>query len=73
VPCGPRAARRLPLVPPADERDGGSGDRPLYKKWGFWAGVGVAVVGVSVGMMLMNRDSDEEPECMGDGCVDFRP
>lgn len=41
-------------------------DRPLYKRWWFWATVGVIAAGAAVGVVLVTRPRD--PACTGN-CI----
>ena len=53
-----------------DRRDTGrSGGRPLWKRWGFWAGVGVVVAAGTVTAFVLTRDGSG---CSGAGCIDVR-
>jgi tetratricopeptide (TPR) repeat protein len=52
------AANALIVTPPPTVRDE---RRPVYKRWGFWAGVAVVAAGATATAIVL-RDSDRLPE-----------
>ncbi|HXI60036.1 MAG TPA: tetratricopeptide repeat protein [Polyangia bacterium] len=56
------------IAPPsaraANEADA---DRPLHKRWWFWATIGIVVAGAAVGVVLLTRPHD--PDCGLQTCL----
>ena len=55
-----------PLVTPAPPAEPDAA-RPIYKRWWFWAAVGVIAAGAATGAVLWARSRD--PSCNLDNCI----
>jgi hypothetical protein len=63
-PAPASLALKAAPIEPRDE------SRPLFKHWGFWAGVGAGAVAIGVTSYFLSRDGGVD--CETPGCIDFR-
>jgi hypothetical protein len=64
APSSPPSLIAPPAAPAPREADA---DRPLHKRWWFWATIGVVVAGAAVGVVLLARPHD--PDCPLHTCL----
>jgi hypothetical protein len=64
APSSPPSLIAPPAAPTPREADA---DRPLHKRWWFWATIGVVVAGAAVGVVLLARPHD--PDCALPTCL----